>query len=69
MTTLFDLRKSRIVAEVGGLMALVDTLEIQLANGRATADKLMDAIVAELTVHQSTRTFGCRHRSLSPALM
>ena len=39
----------RIVAKVDQLMALVDALEAQLAASRATATKLLDAIVAELT--------------------
>lgn len=39
----------RIVAKVGQLMALVDELETQLASSSATAAKLLDAIVAELT--------------------
>ncbi len=39
----------RIVAKVDQLMALVDQLEAQLSASRATASKLLDAIVAELT--------------------
>jgi type I restriction enzyme S subunit len=39
----------RIVAKVDQLMALVDKLETQIANSRATAAKLLDAIVGELT--------------------
>ena len=39
----------RIVAKVDQLMALVDQLETQLETSRATAAKLMDALVAELT--------------------
>lgn len=39
-----------IVAKVGQLMALVDALETQLAASRATAAKLLSALVAELTV-------------------
>ena len=39
----------RIVAKVEQLMALVDQLEAQLTASRATAAKLLDAIVAELT--------------------
>lgn len=39
----------RIVAKVDQLMALVDQLETQLAASRATAQNLLDAIVAELT--------------------
>ncbi|MBI2802208.1 MAG: restriction endonuclease subunit S [Gammaproteobacteria bacterium] len=39
----------RIVAKLEQLMALVDALETQLAASRATAAKLMEALVAELT--------------------
>jgi len=39
----------RIVAKVDQLMALVDKLETQLSTSRATAEKLMEAVVAELT--------------------
>jgi len=39
----------RIVAKVDQLMALVDQLETQLATSRASAEKLMAAVVAELT--------------------
>jgi type I restriction enzyme S subunit len=39
----------RIVAKVDQLMALVDQLEAQLAESRATATRLMEAVVAELT--------------------
>jgi len=39
----------RIVAKVDQLMALVDQLEVQLAASKATATKLMEAVVAELT--------------------
>ena len=39
----------RIAAKVDQLMALVDALETQLAASRATAAKLMEAIVAEFT--------------------
>jgi type I restriction enzyme S subunit len=39
----------RIVAKVDQLMALVDTLEAQLASSRTTAAKLLAALVAELT--------------------
>jgi len=39
----------RIVAKVEQLMALVDELKTQLATSRATAEKLMEAVVAELT--------------------
>jgi type I restriction enzyme, S subunit len=40
----------RIVAKVDHLMSLVDKLEAKLAESRATATSLVDAIVAELTV-------------------
>lgn len=39
----------RIVAKVDQLMALVDQLETQLTASRASAEKLMAAVVAELT--------------------
>ena len=39
----------RIVAKVDQLMALIDQLEAQLTASRATATRLLDAIVAELT--------------------
>lgn len=39
----------RIVAKVDQLMALVDELESQLANSRATAANLLSALVGELT--------------------
>lgn len=39
----------RIVAKVEQLMALVDALETQLAAARATATKILSALVAELT--------------------
>ena len=39
----------RIVAKVSELMALMDALELQLAASRATAEKLLAAVVAELT--------------------
>ena len=39
----------RIVAKVSELMALVDALESQLTTSRATAEKLLAAVVAELT--------------------
>jgi type I restriction enzyme S subunit len=39
----------RIVAKVSELMALMDALETQLATSRATAEKLLAALVAELT--------------------
>jgi type I restriction enzyme, S subunit len=37
------------VAKVDELMALVDALETQLATARTAAEKLMEAVVAELT--------------------
>ena len=40
----------RIVAKVDQLMVLVDQLEMQLAASNASAEKLMEALVAELTV-------------------
>jgi type I restriction enzyme S subunit len=40
----------RTVSKVEQLMALVDELETQLAASRATAEKLMEALVAELTI-------------------
>ena len=39
----------RIVAKVDQLMALVDQLETKLIASRTTAEKLMKALVAELT--------------------
>jgi type I restriction enzyme S subunit len=39
----------RIVAKVDELMALVDALETELTTARSTAEKLMEAVVAELT--------------------
>ncbi len=39
----------RIVAKVDELMALVDVLESQLGTARTAAEKLMEAVVAELT--------------------
>jgi type I restriction enzyme S subunit len=39
----------RIVARVDQLMALVDQLEAQLASSKATASKLLEAVVDELT--------------------
>jgi type I restriction enzyme S subunit len=39
----------RIVAKVDQLMALVDQLETQLAASRAAAEKLLSALVSELT--------------------
>jgi type I restriction enzyme, S subunit len=53
MNTLHQLRplaeQRRIVAKVEQLMALVDALEAQLAASRATAAKVLSALVAELT--------------------
>ncbi len=45
--------QGRIVAKVDQLMALVDALETQLAESRATGEKLVDALVAELTTANS----------------
>ena len=42
----------RIVAKVDQLMALVDQLETQLADSRATAINLIEAVVAELTAQE-----------------
>jgi len=42
--------QKRIVAKVDELMALVDQLEAQQAAARTTAEKLLEAAVAELTV-------------------
>lgn len=39
----------RIVSKVDELMVLVDMLETQLATARTTAEKLMGAVVTELT--------------------
>lgn len=39
----------RIVAKVDQLMALVDRLEAQLAESRAAGERLMEAVVAEIT--------------------
>jgi len=39
----------RIVAKVDQLMTLVDELELQLATSRATGEKLLAALVAELS--------------------
>ena len=41
----------RIVAKVDQLMAWVDQLETQLAASRASAAKLLAALVAELSAH------------------
>jgi type I restriction enzyme, S subunit len=61
--------QSRIVTKVDELMALVDALETKLATARTAAEKLMEAVVAELTASESTRIIKCPHRSLSPELM
>ncbi len=42
-------KQRRIVAKVDELMALVDELEEQLATSHAVGEKLLDALVAELT--------------------
>ncbi len=42
--------QKRIVAKVDQLMALVDQLEVQLAEARGKAAALLDAVVAELSV-------------------
>ena len=47
----------RIVAKVDQLMALVDQLETQLTASRAAAEKLMEAVVAELMMERG----GWRH--------
>ena len=39
----------RIVAKLDQLMALVNELEAELAASRSAAEKLMEAVVAELT--------------------
>ncbi|MFH1010100.1 MAG: restriction endonuclease subunit S, partial [bacterium] len=44
----------RIVAKVDELMALVDELEAELAASRVAAEKLLAALVAELTAGQGT---------------
>ena len=51
----------RIVAKVDQLMALVDQMETQLTESRATAQNLLQAVVAELT--QSSAN-GASHSSL-----
>lgn len=45
----------RIVAKVDQLMVLVNQLETQLTASRATAEKLMEAVVAELTASAPPR--------------
>jgi hypothetical protein len=42
----------RIVAKVDELMALVDALETQLATAAPAAEKLMEAVVAELIAQE-----------------
>jgi type I restriction enzyme, S subunit len=59
----------RIVAKVDELMALVDALETQLATARTTAEKLMEAVVAELTHQQLIRSPRCPHQSSLPESM
>jgi len=46
----------RIVAKVDQLMALVDELEVQVAASRATGEKLLAALVAELTTLKKSPT-------------
>jgi len=46
----------RIVAKVDQLMALVDELEAQLATSRVTGEKLLAALVAELTTLKKSST-------------
>ncbi|CAK0768504.1 hypothetical protein CCP3SC5AM1_570001 [Gammaproteobacteria bacterium] len=41
--------QKRIVAKVDELMKLVDELEAQLATAQTSAERLMDAIVDEIT--------------------
>jgi type I restriction enzyme, S subunit len=45
----------RIVAKVNELMSLVEALETQLATARTAAEKLMEAVVAELTGKDTSR--------------
>ena len=45
----FLVEQSIIVSKEEQLMALLDALETQLAASRATAEKLLTALVAELT--------------------
>ncbi len=59
----------RIVAKVDELMALVDALETQLATAHTTAEKFMEAVVAELTSLQPTRSVRCPRQSSSPVSM
>ena len=53
----------RIVAKVDELMALVDALETQLATARTTAEKLLEAVVAELTISTSCKNALLRSES------
>ena len=48
--------QKRIVAKVDELMALCDGLEAQLAPSRATGEKLLAALVAELTAAKAYRS-------------
>lgn len=49
----------RIVAKVDDLLTLVDTLETQLTSSRSTAEQLLNALVAELTMTpQPTKIAG-----------
>ena len=43
-------KQRRIVAKVEQLMALVDALETQLADFREKGQKLLEAVVSELTL-------------------
>lgn len=51
----------RIVAKVNQFMALVDQLEAQLAQSRKLGEKLMDALVAELTSLEAGHADSTRH--------
>jgi type I restriction enzyme S subunit len=46
------------VAKVDQLMVLVDALEKQLAASRATGEKLLAALVAELTAGKESHAAG-----------
>lgn len=50
----FLAEQHRIVAKVDQLMALVDELEAQLAASRAAGEKLLAALVAELTARKES---------------
>lgn len=50
----FLAEQRRIVAKVDQLMALVDELEAQLAASRAAGEKLLAALVAELTAQKES---------------